>query len=202
MTGNPWPYDMVISVDAHPGHLVMLLFVRVAWRLAPDADIPDLDPVPDVGTSEVPTTASRPVWEQRWGRAWERAWAWYPIEDARNQPRPTPELLARLSQPGQGLHPVIPPHWLVEHGTDGLDMAAHRRWSQGLVPGTLGPLDEQPERVCLPALIDAWHGGLDTIVTLPYAGYYAQRITTRHLVVSATTRNDPASYASALATRG
>jgi hypothetical protein len=50
----------------------------------------------------------------------------------------------------------------------------------------------------LTALIAAWKNGLDTVAVLPYAGFFARRITNRHLAVSAETRKDPASYAQAL----
>ena len=57
-----------------------------------------------------------------------------------------------------------------------------------------------PEPQSLPALIAAWEGGLDTVIVLPYAGYFARRVTQRHLAVSAATRNDPDSYSRALGT--
>jgi hypothetical protein len=57
-----------------------------------------------------------------------------------------------------------------------------------------------PEPQSLPALVAAWKGGLDTVIVLPYSGYFARRITSRHLAVSAATRNDPVSYSRALGT--
>ena len=59
-------------------------------------------------------------------------------------------------------------------------------------------IQESPERLSLPALIEAWRSGLDTIITLPYRGFYARRITGRHLVVSTRTRLDPDMYSLAL----
>jgi hypothetical protein len=59
---------------------------------------------------------------------------------------------------------------------------------------------ESPEPRSLPALIAAWQGGLDTVIVLPYAGFFARRITKRHLAVSAAARNDPESYSRALGT--
>lgn len=79
----------------------------------------------------------------------------------------------------------------------GIDRDAFNAWSSSLSP--IPPKDL--ERQSLPDLIPAWESGLDTIVVLPYAGYFARRITRRHLAVSAATRNDPASYAMALQTR-
>lgn len=39
---------------------------------------------------------------------------------------------------------------------------------------------------------------MDTVIVLPYAGEFSRRISRRHLVVSALTRNDPGSYSRAL----
>jgi len=41
-------------------------------------------------------------------------------------------------------------------------------------------------------------GGLDTVIVLPYEGYFAQRLSRRHLIVSAAVRNDPEHYGRAL----
>jgi hypothetical protein len=57
---------------------------------------------------------------------------------------------------------------------------------------------DSPEDQSLPALIAAWQGGVDSVIVLPYEGYFARRITARHLAVSATTRNEPAAYGRAL----
>ena len=57
------------------------------------------------------------------------------------------------------------------------------------------------ERQNLPDLVPAWESGLDTVIVLPYAGYFAQRMTRHHLAVSAATRNDPDTYSRALKTR-
>ncbi|MGY4542620.1 hypothetical protein ACVWY0_002544 [Arthrobacter sp. UYNi723] len=53
----------------------------------------------------------------------------------------------------------------------------------------------------LPDLVPAWESGLDTVIVLPYAGYFAQRMTPRYLAVSAATRNDLDTYSRALKTR-
>ncbi|WP_434619689.1 hypothetical protein [Arthrobacter sp. A5] len=47
-------------------------------------------------------------------------------------------------------------------------------------------------------LIPAWESGLDTIIVIPYDGYFAQRVTRRRLAVSRSTRIDPDSYSRAL----
>jgi hypothetical protein len=195
---NPWPHDMVINVSESPNHIALLLFIRSAWGIAQDANIPALNPEPNAGSSKIPATAEWADWSARWERAWTRAWAWYDVEDKKNQ-HPTPELLRTLSQPDQPLHPAFPPDWTAEHGLEGVDLDAFNAWTRELQPNYMLPLKQHPERRCLPALIDAWKTGLDTILVMPYQGYYAKRISPRHLVVSAFTHNDLESYTRALA---
>jgi hypothetical protein len=187
---------MVISID-EPYNICQLLFIRNAWGIANDADIPMLDPVPDVGNSAMPSSASESEWSTRWKRAWSRAWRWYAIADS--QQPVTSQLLRRLSTPGQPLHPAFPPFWQAEYGDDGIDPVAFNQWQRASRPEMLVALESTPERVCLDALIAAWNAGLETVVTLPCAGYFAQRISAKHLVVSATTRAHPESYNQALA---
>jgi hypothetical protein len=101
-------------------------------------------------------------------------------------------------RPGQPLHPAFPPFWSTEFGSDGIDRDAFWAWQTESQPRMDVPLEEEPERVCLPSLIPAWKSGLATIVTLPYSGYFARQISRTHLVVSNETRVDAVSYAKAL----
>lgn len=203
---NPWPHDMVIRVDDTPQHLTVLLFIRQAWGVAANADVPPLAPVPDIGASRLPGVPGRKEWEARWHLAWERAWDWYAVEDPEPAKLPTPELIRDASQPGQGLNPVIPPMWQVDYGWAGIDPDAYSTWQHQCSPHAYAPprrsAAELPEPRSLPALIAAWEGGMDSVIVLPYAGFFARRITNRHLAVSAVTRNDPASYTRALETWG
>jgi hypothetical protein len=198
---NPWPQDMVIRVDETPHHLTILLFIRQAWGIAAEADVPRLDPLPDIGASRLPDSAGKSEWEARWHRAWARAWDWYTVE----QPGlPTPEQIRAVSRPGQGLNPVIPPFWQADYGWAGIDLDAYNNWERQCSPHAYAPprrsAAASPEPRSLPALIAAWEGGLDSVIVLPYAGYFARRITNRHLAVSAAARNDPESYSRALGT--
>lgn len=194
---NPWPHDMMIRVNDHPQHLHQLLFVRHAWSIAADADIPELWPVPDTGSSRLPDPPGAAVWEDRWRTAWKRAWDWFNIEDHSHPELVTPAFIREATKPGQGLNPLIPPFWAAEYGMEGVDFPAFSRWDSSLLPDFPSPA----ERRNLPDLIPAWESGMDTVIVLPYAGYYAQRISRRHLVVSAVTRNEPESYRRALRTR-
>lgn len=205
---NRWPRGMAIRVDDTPHHLLILLFIRQAWGIAAAADVPALEPLPYFGDSYLPDSAARAEWEARWRRAWQRAWAWYTVEDPDPTIHPAPGLIREATRPGQPLNPWIPPFWQSEHGWTGVDADAYNAWETSCSPhgfaqprGTRGRMAaDLPEPRSLPALIAAWEGGLDTVVVLPYAGYFARRITIRHLAVSAATRNDPASYSRALGT--
>lgn len=64
-------------------------------------------------------------------------------------------------------------------------------------PGNPWPHDDA-ERRSLRELIPAWKSGMDTVIVLPYEGYFAHRLSRRHLVVSAATRNSPEHYSRAL----
>lgn len=196
MPGNPWPHDMVIGIDEGSALLLTLLFVRHAWGLAPDADVPELDPAPDCGGSAMPSSATHEEWDRRWRLAWRRAWAWFEIEDVAGRPHP-PELLRGLG-PDSPLNPYFPPMWEIEHGDEGIDRAALNAWKASLRAARSRSIADQPERRNLDALIPAWRAGLDSIIVLPYRGYFARRLDRRHLVVSAATRDSAQLYDLAL----
>lgn len=102
--------------------------------------------------------------------------------------------MRHVLRPGQELHPLIPPLWTTEYNWDGLDIDAFNSWHNGLIQ--IPPSDA--ERRNLADLIPAWKSGVDTVIVLPYLGYFARRVTRRHLAVSAATRNDPLTYGRAL----
>ncbi|MGO4192831.1 hypothetical protein AB4Y67_14300 [Arthrobacter sp. YAF17] len=203
---NPWPQGMAIRVDDTPHHLTLLLFIRHAWDIAADADVPRLEPVPGAGTSRIPDSATPVEWEARWHRAWARAWDWYSVEEPDPTVHPTPAHLRLVSQPGHGLDPLVPPFWQADYGWAGIDAGAYNSWQWASGPqADAHPgrgAAELPEPQSLPALIAAWENGLDTVIVLPYRGHFARRITARHLAVSAATRNEPAAYSRALHTIG
>lgn len=187
---------MKISVDGHPQHLTMLLFIRHAWAIAKDTDIPELSPVPAIGKSRIPSHPDRDIWEARSKTAWERSWAWYANRTAEAS-QPTQEEMHNLSRPGQDLHPVVPPFWAVEHGTAGFDLEAFNTWDRLIQP----PFPSRSERNSTTALVEAWEGGLKVITVLPYRGYFAQRLSESHLVVSAETRQNQELYNRAVSTQ-
>jgi hypothetical protein len=107
---------------------------------------------------------------------------------------PTQEIMRQVLQPGQELHPLIPPLWTTEYDWDGLDREAFNNWHRDLSP----TIPNDAERRSLSDLIPAWENDVDTVIVLPYAGYFAKRFIRRHIAVSAATRNDPTTYSRAL----
>ncbi|MCC9192741.1 hypothetical protein LOC59_03610 [Arthrobacter sp. zg-Y916] len=186
---------MTIRIDDHAQNLKMLLFIRQAWKVAQDVEIPELSPVPETGSSKIPESPSRAVWDARWKQQWDRSWSWFNVSKVQEAPLSQNEM-QNASSPGQDLHPIVPPFWPVEYGEDGVDLVAFNTWDRQTMPN----FPSHAEQDSLSALIDAWQDGLTTIVVLPYSGYFAHRFSSSHLVVSAETRNDQKLYTEALQT--
>ncbi|MBP2374940.1 hypothetical protein [Paeniglutamicibacter psychrophenolicus] len=184
---------MAIAVDDHVQNLKMLLFVRQSWSLAQDLDIPDLSPVPVTGNSRIPESSSRDAWDLMWKREWDRAWAWYDIRSERKAPLTQGEMQS-FARPGQDLNPLMPPFWTVEYGEEGIDWDAFDAWDRQTTP--IPPINVEFDHVS--ALVSAWHGGLTNVIVLPYRGFFAHRLSSSHLVVSAETRRSPELYDRAL----
>ncbi|WP_346925895.1 hypothetical protein [uncultured Arthrobacter sp.] len=125
---------------------------------------------------------------------WNFAHGWDTIQDEDRTKHPTQEIMREVFQPGQELQPLIPPLRTTEYDWDGLNREAFNSWDGRLSP--VVPTDE--ERKNLLDLILAWESGLDTVIVLPYGGYFAKCITRRQLAVSVATRDEPATYRRAL----
>lgn len=95
----------------------------------------------------------------------------------------------------------MPPFWWAGYGAVGIDQGAYNDWEQSLQIVPLKRAGDSPLRQSLPALIAAWEGGLDTVIIVPYARYFARRTTTRHLLVSRSAHDNPAEFTRALGTR-
>jgi hypothetical protein len=183
---------MVIRVNDTPHHLTLLLFVREAWSIASDMDIPPLDPAPNCGHSRMPSSADAAAWDQRWKDAWEHAWSWFETEDPTHHP--TRAEMHEIENTDSGSSPFVPPFWTQQYEWEGLDRDAYQVWDHGLIP----KFPNGAERQSLHELVPAWQSGIDTIIVLPYQGYFAERLSHRHLVVSAAVRNNPEDYSRAL----
>lgn len=195
--GNAWPHDMQIAVD-EPYALTYLLFVRQAWRLDV-AEIPEVDPVPATGTSSRPPTVDPTEAAARWRREWSRALTQFEPRDrrVREPDEETARLLRELPDErlAEAFSTMPSTFW-----AEGTDRDAFNTWSMSLHDDHSLPLEEHPERRCLDALAPAWRTGLTTILQLPYAGYFAERLNAATLIVSRVTRHDPGLYRQALGT--
>jgi hypothetical protein len=182
--------QMQISIDNHAQPLKMLLFIRYAWSLTEEPNLPELSPVPAIGASALPDTESKQVWDHRWTQEWHRTWGWY--DSRESQPAPiSQEEMIRISRPRQPLHPVVPPFWMTEYGTAGIDRDAFTNWDRLTTLVTPNPYPKLP-------LLDAWQRGIRNITVLPYSGYVAQRRNATHLVVSENTMKDGGQFLLAL----
>ena len=179
-----WPPQMVLSIDT-PHHITQLLYLRTAWGLRTAIEPPKLDPLLEPGKSAAPQSASREEWARRWDAQWALAWDWYGIEQHRaGLAGLTPDGLRELVGDGSTLNPTIPPMWSFRYGDHGFDHEAYSAWKRTFTRIPHGRLEDQPARRSVQAVTAAWHTGLETVIVLPYADYYAERITARHLVVS------------------
>jgi hypothetical protein len=193
---------MVLSTDAVPDGLIALLFARELWRLE-IREVPPLDAPPELGASSRLASGPRlgtgemtALWRRDWARAWERFDP--PNPESTGPDAETARLLATLDdeQLARAVSGVPSEFW-----RRGVDIDAYGAWRRRLSESEHATsLESTPERRSLPSVIEAWRTGMTQIVQLPYAGYFAERINSRTLVVSGTTRFEPALYDRALAT--
>jgi hypothetical protein len=182
--------QLQISIDIHAQPLKMLLFIRHVWSLTEELNLPELSPAPEIGRSALPDTENKQVWDHRWAQEWSRAWEWYDSRESQRAPLSKEEML-RISRPGQPLHPVVPPFWMTEYGPAGIDRDAFMDWDHLTTALEPNPYPKLP-------LLDAWQRGIRNITVLPYAGYFAERRSATHLVVSQNTMRDRAQFLKAL----
>lgn len=161
----------------HPFSLKLLVFIRHAWQLDPEADIPEFLPQPLPGNSKAPGSASLPEWGARWQNAWERIWTRYWIADTSRRQCPRQESMRQMHetmrqvmQPGRPLHPSIPPLRTADCNWDGIGRDAFNTGEQNLVQR----IPTHMERQNLPSLIPAWKLGLGTVIRSFPCGRTAQ----------------------------
>ncbi|MCT1365152.1 MULTISPECIES: hypothetical protein [unclassified Microbacterium] len=203
MPGDPWPHDMIITVDDRPHALLELLWVREAHGLVPvDDALPPL-------LVDRPAEAERPVDAQtreRWAEVWPRIWD-KAVAHAATEPDRT--LFDRALDPTMGpderetlLGQLVGPTARDEFGDDVFDDAAYREWerrgSDAHLATNRTTLADSPEHRDVATLADAWRRGLGKVVTLPCRGVYVRQIGPRALLVTDAVRNDAATYRTAL----
>ncbi|MFC0678305.1 hypothetical protein ACFFGH_10680 [Lysobacter korlensis] len=193
MPSDPWPHDMVIAVNDGDHLLLPLLFINEAWQLRATR-IPSLNPPPDVGGSHRPDTATVDEWRLRWRDAWGQA-----VAAAGVKPEPPADAESAKAWFRDWVGQMPKPFTQV-WGDAGFDRDAYNAWVSALRPPDRHhrPLDEQPERRALPALIGAWQRGLRTVVTLPFARHWSAQGGPHHLLIAEMTREDTDRYSTRL----
>lgn len=202
--GNPWPHDMVLTVEDRPHAPLELLWLREAHHLQPHGGNlpPLLSETPD-DASIAADAALRADWERIWPRAWHEA-----LEHAgrENDPR----LFDRIQKTADGsperaalLREIVGPDVRDRFGPTTFDDPSYRAWEQRgmdeFISSRPRALEDSPERRDLDALIPAWRAGLTKIVTIPCRGVHNRRIGTNALLVTDRTRADSDSFRRALA---
>lgn len=200
---NPWPHDMVLTIEDDSQTLLELLWIREAWRLWPEGD--DLPPelVDTPPFIDGPKRAAAPI--TKWRDAWPRIWTAC-LQHSGTSPKPV--VLERLHASAVGreersrlLRELVGPSWRDEFGSDAMTVESEQ-WMHMLfqqrVDRARQPMDEQPEHAALDELIAAWRSGLKKIVQIPCRGTYTRVIGTHALLLTAETRADPGRYRIAL----
>ena len=203
LPGNPWPHDMLITVENDLQPLLDLLWIREAWNLSPVAvDLPPLL-VDDSDRAQAKTEPSggATTWSDAWPSLWERCVHHAGlIRDA--------AVVEQLYETEDGsperaelLQTITGPSWRDEFGAAAFT-EDYETWNLARFEAQARrqprSLDEEPERMSLDALIPAWQAGLTKIVTIPCHGSYTRRIGEHALLMTDETRNDPKRYAEAL----
>ncbi|MGN6221438.1 MAG: hypothetical protein ACTHNQ_18215 [Microbacterium sp.] len=199
--GNPWPHDMVITVEDRPHALLELLWVREAYGLRVEGDdLPPLltdTPEPVAGVTE----RMRTEWEQAWPRVWRAAAAHEGRDDASR-------LIQELQRSALGsrerwelLQQLTGPSWRDEVG-DAVFDDGFREWDQRghdrVIAAMHAPAPIGPERRDLDDLIAAWRAGLTKVVTIPCVGEFDRRLSPTALLTTDAARADSDSYRRAL----
>ncbi|KJQ55403.1 hypothetical protein [Microbacterium sp. SA39] len=207
MPGNPWPHDMIITVDDRVQPLLELLWVREAHDLRPDGEgLPPLlvdSPAPAVTPVDEGT---RSRWSEEWARIWHEVVAHAGIEHdpalterAFSTQHGSPEREALFRQ-------LMGPMWGDEFGREVFDDASSREWERrGQVAHMARrptALEDSPERRDLAALAAAWRRGLTKIVTIPCHGDHVRQVGDHALLVTDGIRDDSTRYREALGTFG
>ncbi len=172
------------SVNDQIRPLDMLLFVRSAWGLAQDLDLPPLDPAPDTGASALPAGTPRSVWEARWRQLWLDAWV-ANASGGFTVPGLGMELLRGAKAELEDGTPV-PGSWSVAFGECGIDVPAFQAWDRQLDQMRGVILSEMRE----PRFMQAIGKGLSEFIVLPLAGYYVHRLGENRMVLSWQTLHD------------
>lgn len=209
MPGNPWPHEMVITVEDDSHVLLELLWIREAWGLHPAGDdLPPLlsDQFDRPAASALPKPAMTLERIETWGAAWPTIWESC-VQHAGLIRDPTQFQRLHATAGGssereQLLRELFGPSWREQFGDEALT-GEYTAWAEARFEAQSRRLhrsvEEEPERVSLAALIVAWRAGLSKIVTIPCQGSYTRIIGAHTLLVTDETRHNAEGYSDALA---
>lgn len=199
--GNPWPHDMVLTIENAPHTLYELLWIREAWDLQMSAkDLPPLlIDTPARVDPEHPGSTSQ--WQDAWPQLWHSC-----LEHAAKVVDHS--VFERLSESALGsdermrlLQQLHGPTWRDRFGNEAFT-TSYDEWNRRQFEALTSPrpvaYDKTPEHASLDALIPAWRAGLTRMVLIPCHGTFTRRIGPSALLLTEETRNDRARYAEAL----
>ncbi|WP_159500114.1 hypothetical protein [Microbacterium sp. 18062] len=201
MEGNPWPHDMLLSIDLDRDQLLELLWIREAWGLRPNGDfLPPLLVDEPIRSGE---PESRGAWDAAWPEVWEGAVDHVAVLV---EPSMFEEQIRKADgaqERAELLRRIDGPTWRERFGDAAFD-ENYRTWINARHEARRDErprlVAETPERRSLPALIPAWEAGLTKIITIPCRGEYTRVVGGSVLLVTEATRDDPDRYADALET--
>ena len=199
--GDPWPHDMVITIEDGAHALLDLLWIREAWNLHPVGD--DLPPLLSDTPASAQLESDASTEPAHWRSAWPDLWKACVrhaglLQDAR--------LFDQLSATANGsaeraelLRRMFGPSWRDAFGDAAFTDRYHAWTMANFKARQMRSFEEQPERMSLAALIPAWRAGLGKIVVVPCRGTHTRVIGEHSLLMTAETRDDPQRYSEALA---
>ena len=204
--GDPWPHDMLLTVEDRPHALLELLWIREAHALQLQGE--DLPPLLLDTPAPIQNAALSTDTRDEWASAWPRIWH---AVVAHAGPDLDSRLFVELQATANGsteraslLHRIVGPCWRDEFGDSAFENDSYSAWSQVGMDAQLAAMstriEDSPERRDLPPLISAWHAGLTKIVTIPCSGEYTRRISENALLMTDGTRANSDSYRRALNT--
>jgi hypothetical protein len=194
---------MVITVEDNPHALIDLLWIRETWNLRPVGD--DLPPLLSDESVTVHVRPESSDWVTRWREGWPSIWDACVqheglLHDAAMFDR-LPETANGSPERAELLHALHGPSWRDEFGDEAFT-ERYETWNRARFEAQSRrrhlSADEEPERVSLAALIQAWRAGLGKIVTIPCQGSYTRVIGRNALLVTEETREEPRRYSEAL----
>lgn len=201
--GNPWPHDMVLTIENDSQALLDLLWVREAWSLQPAGDdlAPLLSVTPVGADNEAVPVGKIAEWQEAWPSIWQACLQHAgQISDANVFEHLLGTAIGAVER-ALLLQELVGPSWRDAFSDDAFT-DQYFVWNQAQFGANSNrryrSLEEAPERVSLAALIPAWQAGLSKVVVIPCTGSFTRVIGQHTLLLTAETRDDPKRYSEAL----